>query len=348
MSGKEPSLMASLMDLIEDAEKMAWAAKQGAKYGKKFHDTDAHITMNIHGLVGVVQTSPNSSTTVVMDDKGMTVTTDTKPPSTLPSPLPSPKPEVVRDRLVFVDLETTGFDPDNDGILELACVITDLDLNELAVHTDHGSRGDLKLFNHRMNDYVRKMHTDSGLLAAIEACEDRREGSGAEAFIDFLRTNVPEKGRGLLAGSTISFDKSFLRVWTPEILDHLHYRSVDVSTIKELVRAWCPALSLPKQEGKHRALDDIRWSIKELSYYKSCFALMANVAVNGSNQAAAAVIESVTDVHTRLVDEHRDNAKTMNTLISHLRENIAHLTEQNTVLTHQKAELLDQIVKMAR
>jgi oligoribonuclease len=121
-----------------------------------------------------------------------------------------------------------------------------------------------------MDDVVRKMHTKSGLLAAIESSTLSLEDAGA-ATLDFIKQHVPAPGTVPLAGNSIGMDRRFLAAYLPEIERYLHYRSVDVSTVKELCRRWYPDVlaNAPEKAGDHRALDDIRESVNELKYYRS-------------------------------------------------------------------------------
>jgi oligoribonuclease len=120
-----------------------------------------------------------------------------------------------------------------------------------------------------MDDVVRAMHTKSGLLDAIQASTTSLAEAG-EATLAFLRQHIPEARSVPLCGNSIGTDRRFLAAWLPEVDDYLHYRSVDVSSVKELVRRWYPEMYSkgPKKTGNHRALDDILESIRELRYYR--------------------------------------------------------------------------------
>jgi oligoribonuclease len=168
-----------------------------------------------------------------------------------------------------MDLEMTGLDPDRHVIVEIATLITDDDLELVAEGPDlviHQPPEALAL----MDDYVREMHTRSGLLAQIEASTVTPERAAAETLA-FLRTHIPEARSVPLCGNSIGTDRRFLARWFPEIEDYLHYRSVDVSTLKELARRWYPGSlpGAPKKARGHRALDDIRESLEELRYYRT-------------------------------------------------------------------------------
>jgi oligoribonuclease len=170
--------------------------------------------------------------------------------------------------LVWMDLEMTGLDPDRHVIVEIATLITDDELEivgegpDLVVHQPAEAMA-------AMDDFVRNMHTSSGLLEAIEASTISLEDAGAQTLA-FIKEHIPDPRSVPLCGNSIGTDRRFLAKHLPGIEDHLHYRSVDVSTIKELARRWYPgALSaLPRKATAHRALDDIRESIDELRFYR--------------------------------------------------------------------------------
>ena len=171
--------------------------------------------------------------------------------------------------LVWMDLEMTGLDPTHDAIVEIATLVTNDELDVIAEGPD--------LVVHQppevlagMQDVVREMHTRSGLLAAIEASTITLADAGAQTLA-FLKEHVPEPRSVPLAGNSIGTDRRFLAAHLPEIEEWLHYRCVDVSTIKELARRWHPeaVASAPEKKGGHRALDDIRESVEELRHYRS-------------------------------------------------------------------------------
>lgn len=170
--------------------------------------------------------------------------------------------------LVWMDLEMTGLDPDRDVIVEIATLITDDDLDVVAEGPDLVIHQPPEALAH-MEPVVVSMHTRSGLLTAIAKSTVTLEEAGART-LEFIREHVPERRTVPLCGNSIGTDRRFLARHLPEIEDHLHYRSVDVSTIKELARRWYPdALNeLPSKGASHRALDDIRESIEELRFYR--------------------------------------------------------------------------------
>jgi oligoribonuclease len=171
--------------------------------------------------------------------------------------------------LAWMDLEMTGLDPARDVIVEIATLVTDDELRLVAEGPDlvvHASTEQLG----QMDAVVRTMHTRSGLLSAIQTSSV----SVAEAEVrtlDFLRTHIPEPRTVPLCGNSIGTDRRFLAAQLPAIEGFLHYRSIDVSTIKELCRRWYPDIlaRAPAKGETHRALDDIRESIAELAYYRS-------------------------------------------------------------------------------
>ena len=170
--------------------------------------------------------------------------------------------------LAWMDLEMTGLDPETHTIVEIATIITDDDLETVAEGPD--------LVIHQppetmaaMDEFVRDMHQRSGLLSAIEASDISLEAAG-EKTLAFLREHITEPGTVPLCGNSIGTDRRFLARYLPTVENFLHYRSIDVSTIKELARRWQPEVfaAAPKKGGGHRALDDIRESLDELRWYR--------------------------------------------------------------------------------
>jgi oligoribonuclease len=167
-----------------------------------------------------------------------------------------------------MDLEMTGLDPATCVIVEIATIVTDDDLNVVAEGPDlviHQPDEALAV----MDPVVVGMHTSSGLLEQIKASTITLEAAGA-ATLAFIREHVPDPRTIPLCGNSIGTDRRFLAIYLPEIEEHLHYRSVDVSTIKELTRRWYPGAieAVPRKATAHRALDDIRESIDELRWYR--------------------------------------------------------------------------------
>lgn len=173
----------------------------------------------------------------------------------------------MRDHLVWVDCEMTGLDLRCDALIEVAVLVTDGDLNVLGDGIDVLIRPpDDTLQN--MQDVVREMHTTSGLLD--ELAHGVTLEAAQQQALDYVRAHVPTARKVPLAGSSVFVDRGFLARDMPELESYLHYRCVDVSGIKELVRRWYPRVyhASPEKNGAHRALADIRDSIRELRYYR--------------------------------------------------------------------------------
>ncbi|MGH9057658.1 MAG: oligoribonuclease [Acidimicrobiales bacterium] len=170
--------------------------------------------------------------------------------------------------LAWMDLEMTGLDPARDTIVEIATLLTDDDLNVVEEGPDIVVATSAEQLA-GMDDVVRAMHKRSGLLAAIAASDVSLADAGA-ATLAFLRRHIPEPRSVPLCGNSIGTDRRFLAAWLPEVDAYLHYRSVDVSTVKELARRWYPEAysNGPKKAGSHRALGDILESVRELKYYR--------------------------------------------------------------------------------
>ena len=170
--------------------------------------------------------------------------------------------------LVWMDLEMTGLDPARHVIVEIATLVTDDELNiiaegpDLVVHQDDAALAE-------MDDVVVEMHTKSGLIDAIRSSTISLADAGAQT-LEFIKTHVTEARKVPLCGNSIGMDRRFLAAYLPEIEEYLHYRSVDVSTIKELVRRWYPALNSgrPRKAGSHRAMDDVIESVAEMKFYR--------------------------------------------------------------------------------
>jgi oligoribonuclease len=167
-----------------------------------------------------------------------------------------------------MDLEMTGLDPSRHTIVEIATLITDDQLEivaegpDLVVHQPEAALAE-------MDPVVVEMHTKSGLLEQIRASTLSLEEAG-RLTLEFIRTHVPNERSVPLCGNSIGTDRRFLAAYLPEIEHYLHYRSVDVSSVKELVRRWYPGVLSARagKQGSHRALDDIRESVAELRYYR--------------------------------------------------------------------------------
>lgn len=171
------------------------------------------------------------------------------------------------DLLVWIDCEMTGLDLANDALIEVAALVTDADLNVLGTGVDEVIRPPESALA-QMGDFVRSMHEKSGLLTLLESGIPLEEAE--QRVLAYVREFVPEARRAPLAGNTVGTDRAFLARDMPALESHVHYRSVDVSSIKELARRWFPRAyyNTPAKTGNHRALADIAESIEELRYYR--------------------------------------------------------------------------------
>ncbi|PID97480.1 MAG: oligoribonuclease [Actinomycetales bacterium] len=171
------------------------------------------------------------------------------------------------NELVWIDCEMTGLDIEQDCLIEVACLVTDADLNILGEGVDLIIKPDDEKLA-KMSDFVRQMHTSSGLLAELP---NGVTMAAAEAkVLEYVKEYVPTARRAPLAGNTVGTDRLFLARDMPELEQWVHYRNVDVSTIKELAKRWYPRAfyNCPEKGGNHRALADIQESIEELRYYQ--------------------------------------------------------------------------------
>jgi oligoribonuclease len=170
-------------------------------------------------------------------------------------------------RLVWVDLEMTGLDPATCAIVEIATIVTDADLNILAEGPCRVIRPPDEALE-AMSPFVRDLHAKSGLLGRIAASTTSLEEATAETLA-FLEQHAT-RGASPLCGNSVWKDRAFLETYMPAVVGFLHYRMIDVSTVKELVRRWYPPdRHAPKKKEAHRALDDIRESIDELRFYRA-------------------------------------------------------------------------------
>jgi oligoribonuclease len=170
-------------------------------------------------------------------------------------------------RLVWVDLEMTGLEPETCAIVEIATIVTDAELQVLAEGPNLVIRPPDDALG-RMNDFVRELHVKSGLLDRIHASTTTVAEAEART-LEFLEQHAA-RGTSLLCGNSVWKDRAFLEKEMPRVVAFLHYRMIDVSTLKELVRRWYPSrYHAPKKKEAHRALDDIRESIEELKWYRA-------------------------------------------------------------------------------
>ena len=179
----------------------------------------------------------------------------------------------------------TGLNPESDCLVEVAVVITNSELEIL----DEGFDVVIKPREDswaNMNDFVRNMHTESGLVNEVENGLDLADAE--HLILEYIKRFVPNAKEAPLAGNTIGTDRMFLNRYMPELDQHLHYRNIDVSSIKELARRWYPRVyfHMPKKGGGHRALADILESIQELRYYRET--VMVPLPGPTSEQAKAA------------------------------------------------------------
>jgi oligoribonuclease len=171
------------------------------------------------------------------------------------------------DRLVWIDCEMTGLDLSADALVEIACIVTDGELRAVDDGVDVVIKPPAQALD-GMADVVREMHTSSGLLDELDGGLTLAEAQ--DIVLGYVRQHVPESKKVPLCGNSISTDRTFLARDMPELDAFLHYRMVDVSSIKELARRWYPRayFASPEKHGGHRALADIRESIRELRYYR--------------------------------------------------------------------------------
>lgn len=179
----------------------------------------------------------------------------------------------------------TGLSLQNDALIEVAALVTDGDLNILGSGVDVVIKPEPAALE-QMNDFVTTMHKTSGLLEELDEGISMQDAE--RQVLEYIQEFVPEAGKAQLAGNSIGTDKTFLVRDMPELIDYLHYRVIDVSTIKELSRRWFPKAhyNAPAKTGNHRALGDIRDSIDELRYYREA----VFVEAPGPDSKAAAVI----------------------------------------------------------
>ncbi|GAA0193018.1 MULTISPECIES: oligoribonuclease [unclassified Aeromicrobium] len=173
----------------------------------------------------------------------------------------------MNDKLVWIDCEMTGLSLEDDALVEVAALVTDYELNVLGDGVDLVIKPPAKALE-QMNEVVTRMHTASGLITELDAGTTLRDAE--EQVLDYVRQFVKEPRKAPLAGNTIGTDRAFLARDMTELEGFLHYRVVDVSSIKELARQWFPRayFAAPPKAGHHRALEDIADSIDELRYYR--------------------------------------------------------------------------------
>lgn len=172
------------------------------------------------------------------------------------------------DRIIWIDCEMTGLDLQRDALVEVAAVVTDSELRVLGDGADVVITPPVEALE-QMDPFVRNMHTTSGLLEALPGGTTLEDAQAQ--VLAYLREWVPDAGKAPLAGNSVGTDKAFLERDMPDLVGHMHYRVIDVSSIKELARRWYPRIyfASPEKTGGHRALADILESIDELRYYRA-------------------------------------------------------------------------------
>ena len=200
----------------------------------------------------------------------------------------------MNERLVWIDCEMTGLDLRADALIEVAALVTDFDLNVLGDGVDVIIKPPPEALE-QMVEFVRTMHETSGLLEELDAGTTMAEAE--QLVLDYIAEHCPEGSRPPLAGNTIATDRAFLARDMPTLEGHLHYRNVDVSSIKELSRRWHPRayFASPAKRGNHRALADIQESIEELRYYREAvFVPQPGLDTSGAREVAARHAGSIT------------------------------------------------------
>ena len=196
------------------------------------------------------------------------------------------------DRLIWVDCEMTGLDLEADALVEIAVLVTDFDLTVLGEGVDLVIKPPAAALA-QMSDQVRTMHTESGLLDLLDGGVSLDEASAA--VLAYVRSHVPDPRRAPLAGNSVHVDRAFLARDLPDVEAAVHYRNVDVSTVKELARRWFPRayFASPEKSGNHRALGDIQDSIRELRYYRrTVFVPEPGPDSESARAAATSVLEA--------------------------------------------------------
>jgi oligoribonuclease len=202
------------------------------------------------------------------------------------------------DRLVWIDCEMTGLDLVRDALVEIACIVTDGELSPVDDGIDVVIKPPAEALD-SMPEVVREMHTASGLLTELAGGVTLAESQ--DLVLAYVRQHVPDSRKVPLCGNSIATDRAFLARDMPELDEFLHYRMVDVSSVKELARRWYPRayFASPEKHGGHRALADIRESIRELRYYREA----VFVPQPGPDTAMARQIA------TRIADETAGNGE---------------------------------------
>ncbi|GGC39642.1 hypothetical protein GCM10010974_22610 [Brevibacterium sediminis] len=202
------------------------------------------------------------------------------------------------NRIVWIDCEMTGLDEVRDELIEVAAIVTDFELNPLDDGIDIVIKPSAEA-RANMNEFVTNMHTTSGLITELDAGTTVAEAQ--TRVLEYVKKHVPEAGKAPLGGNSVGTDKVFLTKQMPELVEHLHYRIIDVSSIKELSKQWFPRayFQAPAKHGGHRALGDIIDSIIELQYYrKAVFS-----AEGPSSDEAKSIAAEVAEAYPKATDE---------------------------------------------
>lgn len=203
--------------------------------------------------------------------------------------------------IVWIDCEMTGLDPQVDDLVEIAVIVTDSQLEPLAEGIDLVIKPSEAALA-QMSPFVTQMHTDSGLIEEFDGGVSVSEAQ--DRVLAYIRDLVPVAGVAPIAGNSIGQDVRFLRKYMPELMEHLHYRMIDVSTLKELAKRWYPRVYVcaPDKNGGHRALGDIRDSIVELQYYRAALFPAELDPTKGAYKAIAEETVGKADAAFRAVD----------------------------------------------
>jgi oligoribonuclease len=203
---------------------------------------------------------------------------------------------VTEERLVWVDCEMTGLDPETEALIEIAVLVTEPDLTPLDDGVDIVISCDGDTLE-SMGAFVADMHAKSGLTDEVRASPISLE-EAEDAVLEYIKQHVPEARTAPLCGNSIATDRTFLTKYMPRLDDHLHYRMIDVSSIKELSRRWYPRVyyNQPAKGLAHRALADIKESVKELEYYRrTVFVALPGPSSEEAKAAAASLTEPAVD-----------------------------------------------------
>ena len=193
----------------------------------------------------------------------------------------------MNERLVWIDCEMTGLSLETDALVEVAALVTDFDLNVIGEGIDVLIKPPQAALD-QMIDFVRNMHVSSGLLEELEGGTTMEDAE--QQVLAYIKEHCPDGSRPPLGGNTVATDRSFLARDMPTLEGFLHYRNVDVSSIKELARRWYPRtyFAAPAKRGNHRALADIQESIEELRYYREAvFVPQPGLDTTGARAIAA-------------------------------------------------------------